>query len=57
MGNLAVAYRSLRKYADAEKLEIQVLDLRNRYLGEEHPDTMWAMGNPANTYKSLEKYF
>jgi tetratricopeptide (TPR) repeat protein len=56
MGNLAITYESLGKYADAEKLQIQVLDMRSRLLGEEHPDTISAMNNLANTYESLEKY-
>jgi hypothetical protein len=40
MGNLASTYRNLGKYTEAEKLEIQVLDARNRILGVEHPDTL-----------------
>jgi tetratricopeptide (TPR) repeat protein len=30
--------------------------MKNRLLGEEHPDTIIAMGNLANTYESLGKY-
>ena len=44
------------KYPEAEKLEIQVLDVTNRILGVKHPDTIRAMGNLASTYQSLEKY-
>ena len=44
------------KYLEAEKLEIQVLDARNRILGVEHPDTIDAMANLAATYRDLEKY-
>ena len=44
-------------YADeAEKFQIQVLDVRSRTLGEEHPDTMRAMGDLAISYRSLGKY-
>jgi hypothetical protein len=39
-----------KKYADAEKLEIKVLDMRNRLLGEDHPDTITAMDNLARAY-------
>jgi tetratricopeptide (TPR) repeat protein len=53
MGDLAITYMNLGKYADAEKLQIKVL---NRYLGEEHLNTFWAMGNLASTYESLGKY-
>ena len=56
MKNLTVTYHNLRKYEDTEKLQIQVLDMRNRLLGEEHPDTISAMSNLAVTCKSLEKY-
>ena len=35
---------------EAEKLEIEVLDGRNRILGVEHPDTIRAMANLASTY-------
>jgi len=54
MGNLSGTYWSLGKYADAEKLGIKVLDMGNRLLEEDHPDT--TMGNLANTYGSLGKY-
>ena len=45
----------LGKYTEAEKLEIKVLDARNRILGVEHPDTIQAMGNLAGTYHKLEE--
>ncbi|KIK01210.1 hypothetical protein K443DRAFT_7052 [Laccaria amethystina LaAM-08-1] len=56
MNNLAVTYESLGKSGDAEMLQIKVLDLGNRFLGEEHPDTISAMNNLANTYESFGKY-
>ncbi|KIJ99978.1 hypothetical protein K443DRAFT_8011 [Laccaria amethystina LaAM-08-1] len=56
MADLAVTYGGLEKYTEAEKLEIQVLDARNRILGVEHPDTILAMKNLAITYRNLEKY-
>ena len=42
--------------SEAEKLKIQVWDARNKLLGEEHPDTILAMGNLAFTYCHLGKY-
>jgi hypothetical protein len=39
MANLAATYQNLGKYTEAEKLQMQVLDARNRILGVEHPDT------------------
>ena len=56
MANLAVTYRKLGKYTEAEKLEIEVLDARNRILAAEHPDTIKAMRNLALTYYKLRKY-
>jgi len=40
---------------EAEKFHIQVLDVRSRTLGEEHPDSISAMGTLACTYGSLGK--
>ena len=56
MANLAVTYHKLGKDAEAEKLEIQVLDARKRILGVENPGTITAMANLAATYRDLEKY-
>ena len=55
MSNLALTYKSLGKYADAEKLQIKVLGLRNKLLGEEHPYTISAMNNLAITYATPKK--
>jgi tetratricopeptide (TPR) repeat protein len=38
------------RWKEAEKLDIQVMEARQRVLGEEHPDTIRAMGNLAATY-------
>ena len=43
----------LGKYTEAEKLEMQVLDARNRILGMEHPDTINAIADLAATYGEL----
>ena len=56
MENLAATYQDLGKYTKAEKLEIQVLDARNRILGVDHPYTNDAMGSLGVTYHSLEQY-
>ncbi|KIJ93719.1 hypothetical protein K443DRAFT_684247 [Laccaria amethystina LaAM-08-1] len=56
MANLAATYQNLGKYTEAEKLEMQVLDARNKILGVEHPDTIRAMANLAATYWNLGKY-
>ena len=56
MANLAATYQKLGKYTEAQKLQMQVLDARNRILGVEHPETLRAMGNIAATYVKLGKY-
>ena len=35
---------------NAEQLEVQVMDMRKKLLGTEHPDTLTSMGNLASTY-------
>ena len=42
--------------SEAEKFQIQALDARSRNCGEEHPGTISAMGDLANTYHNLGKY-
>ena len=41
---------------EAEKLQIQVLETRNRILGVKDPDTITVMANLAVTYGHLGKY-
>jgi hypothetical protein len=41
---------------EAQKFQILVLNTRSRTLGEEHPDTIRAMGHLANTCHSLGKH-
>jgi hypothetical protein len=43
-------------FKEAEVLENKILDMRNRILGVEHPDTIRATANLAVTYGSLGKY-
>ena len=56
MGNLAAIYQHIGKYIEAEKLEIQVLDARNKIFGVEHPETIRAMENISVTYHNLGRY-
>jgi Tetratricopeptide repeat len=37
-------------WVTAEQLELQVMDIRKKLLGLEHPDTLSSMGNLASTY-------
>ena len=56
MSNLARTYQQLGKHVDAEKLQIEVLNLRNSLLREEHSHTISAINNVAVTYQNLAKY-
>jgi hypothetical protein len=54
MANLARTYWNQGKWNEAEQLEVQVLDMRKKLLGAEHPDTLMSMGNLASTYSIRE---
>jgi len=41
---------------EAEQLEIQVMDMRIKVLGAEHPDTLISMGNLASTYMNQRRW-
>jgi hypothetical protein len=56
MGNLASTYHDQGKFDEAEQLEVQVLDMRKKLLGAEHPDTLSSMGNLASTYHDQGKF-
>ena len=43
MGNLARTYADMGDVKEAEKLEVQVLDIRKKLLGANHPDTLRTM--------------
>jgi hypothetical protein len=44
--------RILGRWKEAEELEVQVMKMRKRVLGEEHPDTLLSIGNLASTYSN-----
>jgi len=44
------------KYAQAEELWGQALDIQRRALGPEHPDTLETLSNLASTYQQQRKY-
>jgi tetratricopeptide (TPR) repeat protein len=56
MNNLAGVYWSLGKYAQAEALHSQTLEIRRRVLGPEHPGTLASMHNLAGVYSSEARY-
>jgi hypothetical protein len=49
MNNLA---RNQGRWEEAENLHMQVLEMRKKVLGEEHPDTLESMADLAYTLKS-----
>ena len=48
--NFAVVFRENGDLNNAEQLEVQVMDMRKKLLGAEHPDTLISMENLACTY-------
>ncbi|TFK31230.1 hypothetical protein BDQ12DRAFT_619248 [Crucibulum laeve] len=56
MESLAVTYRNVGRYSEAETLVIWVMDKREKMLGIDHPHTLNAMENLAATYENLSRY-
>ncbi|KAH8833141.1 hypothetical protein DL96DRAFT_1584901, partial [Flagelloscypha sp. PMI_526] len=56
MSNLAVTYSHLARHAEALQLKEEVLELRRRILGSEHPFTLLSMNTLAATYSTLYRY-
>ena len=40
MTNLAVTYFTQGRWNEAEQLEVQVMEMRKKLIGAEHPDTL-----------------
>jgi hypothetical protein len=53
MANLAAIYRDQGKCDDAQKLQEKVLELSERQLGLEHPDTLRVMEDLGCTYRCI----
>jgi hypothetical protein len=51
MANLALTYKDLGRWAEAEELDLEVIEARRRLLGNEHPQTLSSMHNLAFTLK------
>ncbi|KAJ7866885.1 P-loop containing nucleoside triphosphate hydrolase protein [Mycena leptocephala] len=49
-------YWSAGRYEEAKELDLAVLEQRKQVLGDDHPDTLLAMGNLASTYQHLGKF-
>jgi BioD-like phosphotransacetylase family protein len=55
-GNLAYYLCCQEKYDEAEKMEREVLAVKKRVLGAEHPHTLTIAGNLASSLSSKGKY-
>ena len=56
MANLAATYRDQGRYDEAEKLQVQVMEIRKRVLGEKHPDTLTSIANLASIHRDQERW-
>jgi serine/threonine protein kinase/tetratricopeptide (TPR) repeat protein len=56
MGNLAVTYADLRRYADAQRLSEETLALMTAKLGPVHPHTLASRNNLANIHRDFRRY-
>ena len=56
MNNLADVYDAQGKYAQAEALFSQTLEIQRRVLGPEHPDTLDTLSDFASMYQRQGKY-
>ena len=54
--NLASAYKSVGRFAEAIELYEQVLDECKRLLGADHPDTLAVRNNLAGAYESVGRF-
>ena len=50
--NFALVFDENGDFNNAEQLEIQVIEMRKKLLGAEHPDTLASMANLASTYRN-----
>ena len=54
--NIASTYWNQGRWNEAEKLQVQVMDMRKKLLGEEHPLTLTSMANLASTYQNQGRW-
>lgn len=56
LANFGLAYHENGYYEEAEKLRVRAVEMSNRILGKEHPDTLKSMDNLASTYSKQGNY-
>ena len=54
--NIGLVYYYEGRSKEAEELFVQVMEIRKRVLGEEHPDTLTSMANLASTYRNQGRW-
>ena len=54
--NFALVLKENGAFNSAEQLETQVMDMRKKLLGAEHPDTLSSMANLALTYRNKGRW-
>ncbi|KFZ16727.1 hypothetical protein V501_02084 [Pseudogymnoascus sp. VKM F-4519 (FW-2642)] len=53
MNNVAASLRQQGKYAEAEAMQRQTLQLKEAVLGKDHPDTLMSMNNLATSLRTV----
>ena len=56
VNNLANLYSDMGRYAEAEPLYRQSLEIREKKLGYDHPHVAASLNNLANLYRDLGRY-
>jgi tetratricopeptide (TPR) repeat protein len=56
LGNLSMLYSAQQRYSEAESIDRQVLETRERVLGPEHPDTLISITNLGGLYGNQKRY-
>ncbi|GMF97349.1 unnamed protein product [Aspergillus oryzae] len=56
INNIGMCLYSDGRWKEAERLQVQVLELRKQVLGPEHPDTLTSIANLALTYRNQGRW-
>jgi len=56
LGNLAVAYKRMGQFADAERFQLQALTMRQRVLGPNHQDVALSFNNLGIVYADEDRW-
>ena len=51
MSDLAITFCQQGRWKEAEELELRVMEVMRRVLGDEHPNTLKSVGNLVDTYR------